>query len=98
MNKYKNQQNTKGTCSKIAGACFFWGRRSAASSCHRRALLGDPENAKKTKIILKNKKTQKVHAPKLQGRVFSEVGKALQAAATDAPCWDPKTSQRYSGI
>ena len=42
---------------------------------HRRTLLGDPE-------IAKNDKIDKMHASKIQGRVFSEVAEAPQAATT----------------
>ena len=55
---------------------FFLRSRSAAGSCDTAAKgLGGPEN-------VKNDKIHKIHAPKIQGRVFSEGAEAPQAAAT----------------
>ena len=44
-------------------------------------------------------KTQKVHAQQIQGRVFSEVGEAPQAADTHThPAGRPKILQRETNI
>ena len=49
----KNRQNTQDTCSQIPGACFFWGRRSAAGSHHTDAQGWETlKPAKKCEILV----------------------------------------------
>ena len=43
----KNRQNTQDTCSQNPGACFFWGRRSAAGSTDTTHPGGRPETGNK---------------------------------------------------
>ena len=69
-------QTPQDTCSKNPGG-DFWGGAEAPQ-----AVATQPQRALGHLKSLKNNKIHKIHTPKLQGLVFSEVAEASQAAAT----------------
>jgi hypothetical protein len=82
---------------KSRGVFFLRSPKRLRQPPHICTLLGDPKPTTICKIVyqtLKINKTYQIHTPKIQGRIFSEIGEETQAATTDAPSWETLKPQK----
>ena len=91
-NQHKSTKHTRYMLKNSRGVfCLRSAKRRRQP--HRRTLLGDPKTGKpkylESREITKIDKTHKVHTPKFQGPVSSEVAEAPQADTQTHPAGGP---------